>query len=374
MNNKKLIFLILIPLILCSVTCQIPKNTMPDHRENRGDSQFSTREKTELLIKKHIGKNKIVGWVVGLRRQGQKDLFIHGGYADWSRSIPMTSDKVFKIGSITKLITSILILQLVEQKKISLNDSIRKFLPELPTVFNDVKITRLLNHTAGLKEYVDEKTQSFMYGDKDHSSIIDIISKGAIDSSGKFNYSNSHYFLLGKLIESISGMKFREYVTQQLSNPLNLHSLRGNCNEDGKTVPLGYKRHPESFLKKPKLPDRPLSLHNAGAAGSLCGNASDLLSIIKAFFNFKIVNKNLVQLAQKTLPKGKTPHSQYGFGLWKTDWGKITGFGHGGGTGRFTSAAFHIAEKKMEIVVLVNTNWAPDILDLVRDIAEKIPD
>lgn len=223
-------------------------------------------------------------------------------------------------------------------------------------------------------EYVDEKSQSFMYDDKNHSVIINTISKGAIDSSEKFNYSNSHYFLLGKLIESISGVTFWKYVIQKLKTPLNLHSLRKNCIEDGKIVPLGYRQHPENPFKKTRLPDRPLSLHNAGAAGSLCSNASDLLSIINAFFNSKIVNKNLVQLAQKTLPKGKTPHSQYGFGLWKMDWGKVTGFGHGGGTGRFTSAAFHIPEKKMEIVVLVNTNWAPDILHLIGDIAKKTPD
>ncbi len=99
-----------------------------------------------------------MGWIVGLKRQGQENLFVYGGYADWPNSIPMTSNKVFKIGSVTKLITSILILQLVEQKKISLNDSIRKFLPELPTVFNDIKITSLLNHTAGLEEYVEEKS------------------------------------------------------------------------------------------------------------------------------------------------------------------------------------------------------------------------
>ena len=107
MRNKKLIFLILIPLVFCFLTCQIPKNLIPDHKENGEGSQSSTRRKIELLIKKHIGKRKIVGWVVGLRKQGQTDIFVHGGYADWSRFIPMTSGKVFKIGSVTKFITSI---------------------------------------------------------------------------------------------------------------------------------------------------------------------------------------------------------------------------------------------------------------------------
>ena len=336
-------------------------------------SQSSLIEKINFIVKTHANKNKIVGWVLGIRRYKQADIFIHGGYADWSRSIPMDSDKVFKIGSVTKLITSILVLQFIEQKKILLRDSIRQYLPSLPIKFNPVKIASLLKHTAGLMEYVDQnRSQRFMYDNVNHSEIINFISSKPIDFSGHFKYSNSHYFLLGKIIESISGMEFREYVTQQLSRFSDNHCFRENWEKEGGRVPLGYVQHPES-TKITQFPNRPLSLHNAGAAGSLCIHAKGLLSIINAFFNFKIVNENLVQMAKKTLPKRDVPHSQYGFGLWRMDWGKITGFGHGGGTLRFTSIVFHIPDKKMEIAILTNTGWSPCILSLVGDIAVEIP-
>ena len=334
-------------------------------------SRLALIEKINLIVKRHIDENKIVGWVIGIKRHRQADIFISGGYADWDNSIPMTSHKVFKIGSVTKFITSILILQLFEQKKILLNKSVRKYLPGLPTKFDAVKIINLLNHTAGLKEYIDQnRSQRFMYDKADHSEIINAISSESIDFSGQFKYSNSHYFLLGKVIELISGMEFKEYATQQLRELLGAHCFTGNWEREGDAVPLGYVQHPQSS-KVTKL--RPLSLYNAGAAGGLCIPAEGLLSIVRAFFNFKIVNKNLVQTAKKTFPQGEALHSQYGLGLWRMDWGKLTGFGHGGGTLRFTSAAFHIPEKQMEIVILTNTGWSTGILPLVGDLAVKMP-
>lgn len=118
--------------------------------------QSSLIEQINLIVKKHIEKHKVVGWVLGIKRYEQVRVFLCGGYADWTYSIPMTVNKVFKIGSVTKLITSILILQLVEQKKISFNESIRKYLCGLPIQFDTVTILGLLNHTAGLKDYIDK--------------------------------------------------------------------------------------------------------------------------------------------------------------------------------------------------------------------------
>jgi CubicO group peptidase (beta-lactamase class C family) len=134
----------------------------------------------------------------------------------------------FRIGSITKQYTAISILQLVEQGKISLQDSIQKFIPDFPHKGHTITIENLLTHTSGIVDYevLNFPIPTAIRVDFPPKLIIDSLGKlplGFVPGT-KFQYSNSNYFLLAYIIEQVSGHSYQEYLIDHLFNPAGLHN------------------------------------------------------------------------------------------------------------------------------------------------------
>jgi CubicO group peptidase (beta-lactamase class C family) len=128
--------------------------------------------------------------------------------ADLELNVPLTTDNVFEIGSITKQFTAVAILILVEQGKLKIEDEITKYIPDYPTLGKTITIHHLLNHTSGIKSYTS--MDSFMKLARTDMTPIEIIEKFKnepmdFDPGEKFLYNNSGYILLGHIIEVVSG-------------------------------------------------------------------------------------------------------------------------------------------------------------------------
>jgi CubicO group peptidase (beta-lactamase class C family) len=134
------------------------------------------------------------------------------GFADVENDVPATAATVYRIGSITKQFTASDVMRLIEQGRLSLDDSIGKHMPTLPVAWRGVKIRQLLNHTSGIPSYTSAgpKWATRMRLELPHDTLIGIIANDPMDFpvGSQWRYNNTGYYLLGMLIERITGQPY----------------------------------------------------------------------------------------------------------------------------------------------------------------------
>nr|MCU0366897.1 beta-lactamase family protein [Bacteroidales bacterium] len=167
------------------------------------------------------------------------------GMADLELNVPMQPDMVFRIGSITKQFTAVAILQLMEQGKLSLQDDITKYIPDYPTHGYNITIEHLLTHTSGIKSYTNvPEFQKYVRQDMKPEEAINTFRNLPMEFAPgtKWNYNNSGYFLLGYIIEKVSGKTYQEYIEENFFKPLGMTgSCYGNDSRIIKNRASGYQ-------------------------------------------------------------------------------------------------------------------------------------
>jgi len=289
-----------------------------------------------------------------------RDTIVMKGYglADVENDIPATAQTVYRIGSITKQFTSAAVMQLVEQGKVSLDDDITKYFPGFDTHGQKILVRHLMNHTSGIPSYTDIKDFGRVITlDMPHDSLLALVQKDSLmftPGSG-FYYNNTGYYMLGMLIEKVTGQKYGEYLTQHLFEPLGLHSTRYCA-----TGPIikhraqGYGAEHGTLVNASYI-----NMDLPFGAGSLCSTVGDLVKWESALFGGKVVSAN--SLAQMTTPAKLTSSRPmpYGFGLAPDTVGRHRMIGHGGGINGFISQEEYYPDDTLTVVVLANTAPAP---------------
>ena len=291
--------------------------------------------------------------------KGQDTLVMKGyGLADVENDVPATASTVYRIGSITKQFTSAAVMQLVEQGKISLDDDITKYFPSFPTHGQHILVRHLLNHTSGIPSYTDIPGFGRVITlDLPHDSLLAMVGRDSLmfaPGSG-FYYNNSGYYMLGVLLEKVTGQKYGDYLTQHLFEPLGLHSTYYCA-----TAPLIKHRAQGYATEKGKLVNASyIDMGLPFAAGSLCSTVGDLVKWEHALFSGKVVSAT--SLAQMTTPAKLTSNRPmpYGFGLAPDTVGGHRAVGHGGGINGFISHEEIYPNDSLTVVVLANTAPAP---------------
>jgi CubicO group peptidase (beta-lactamase class C family) len=198
-------------------------------------------------------KYKVPGLAIGVAEEGQLSYEKAIGYRDREAELPITADTVFGVGSITKAVTAVAILQLQEKQKLSVHDPVIHYLPEFKipneTLTNQMTIHHFLTHTSGLPPLLTlygavkrsmEKDPKF---EEDQQQENPLDSIPAIDTytdlmrfiaeaepallgtpGTEFSYSNDAYALLGSIIEQASGMPYEQYVKEYILQPASMHS------------------------------------------------------------------------------------------------------------------------------------------------------
>jgi CubicO group peptidase (beta-lactamase class C family) len=150
------------------------------------------------------------------------------GSANLELNVPLQTDMVFRIGSVTKQFTAVAVLQLMEKGRLSLQDNIQKYLPNFPVKVHNITIEHLMSHTAGLKEYtaIDHADPYIERHDFTLEFLIDHFKNEPLEfePGTRFSYSNSNYVLLGYIIEKVSGEKYHQYMESHIIKPLGLSS------------------------------------------------------------------------------------------------------------------------------------------------------
>jgi CubicO group peptidase (beta-lactamase class C family) len=271
------------------------------------------------------------------------------------------TNTIFQIGSITKQFTSAIILQLEEEKKLSLQDSLTKYIPDYPNG-NTITIEQLLTHTAGVYNYTNDAV--FMKNESMHpisrDSLIARFKFKPLDFTPgeKFSYSNSGYELLGYIIEKVTGESYFQAVRQRIFQPLHMdHSGFDFTDLRSPDKASGYT--PGSTTPAP-IVDSSVSF----AAGAIFTTVGDLYKWDRGLLSGKILSHALQQ-------KAYTPHlAGYGYGWIINEAGGKKVVEHGGGITGFVSYIKRIPEDETCIIILDNQPNSANTLKMAQDIAD----
>ena len=179
-----------------------------------------------------VQEGRAVGIAVAVVK-GKDTLLLKGyGKADAEWNVPMATDAMFEIGSITKQFTAAAVLQLRDQGKLTLDDDLTKYFPSFPTQGNRIPLRRMLDHTSGIRGLTEiPEFQDLVVRTLPRDSAIALIARQPFDfpTGEAMIYNNSAFHMLGYVIEKASGMSYEDYVEQNIFAPLGMKRSR-YCN------------------------------------------------------------------------------------------------------------------------------------------------
>jgi CubicO group peptidase (beta-lactamase class C family) len=294
--------------------------------------------------------------------KGDKVLLRKGyGMANYDLDVANTPDTVFRIGSITKMFTAFGVLQLEEKGKLSVNDPVAKYVPEVPAAWSAITIHQLLCHKSGIPDFINGKAYD-NFADPQHieDAIKEYADKPLVNAPGAaFRYSNSGYVLLGRVIEKVSGKSYEDYLTENILKPTGmLHTSMDHTRDVVQNRASGYKWDGEEVIHAPfNEPDHPWS---AGGLRSTVDDMYRLDRVLKAgtLFSKAITAKAWTAYGHWTAPPPFPYEADYGYGaMMGNDFGHKY-VGHGGWVNGFVSDFTRYPDDDMVVIVLWNFETA----------------
>ncbi|OXG04978.1 CubicO group peptidase (beta-lactamase class C family) [Flavobacterium araucananum] len=293
------------------------------------------------------------------------------GSANMEWNIPNQTDTKFRLGSVSKQFTAFLIVKLAEEGKIKLDVPITTYLPDYPKANGDkITIHNLLTHTSGIPNYT-----SFPNFFKDKSKNPYTPEEFVKTFSGlpleftpgeKFNYSNSGYFVLGYIIEKISGKSYEQYLQETIFTPLKMVNT-GYDHSDVilKNRAAGYEKRGKKIVNSSYI-----DMSIPYAAGSLYSTVEDLYLWDQSLYTNQLLSsKSMESLFNSYIKAGKGSYG-YGWFIEEADngvSGKVKVTEHGGGINGFNTIIYRIPSDKNLIVLLNNTGGT-----VLNEISESI--
>jgi CubicO group peptidase (beta-lactamase class C family) len=312
-------------------------------------------EKTADALFDHLIKADDAG-VAALVAQNGKILFEKGyGMADREHHAAVTTETKFRIGSITKQFTAAAILKLQEEGKLSVNDTLSKYIPDFPRG-NEVTLRHLLTHTSGIHSFTDKP--GFMLQVTNAVTTADLIKSFKndpydFDPGTKWLYDNSGYVLLGCIVEKVSGETYAAFLRENFFQPLGMTNTGVHCAGLNIThEALGYSYEDGKFNRAVNW-----DMSWAGGAGALYSTVEDLYRWNEGIFNGKVLNEASLKAAftpVKTM-ESQDADSGYGYG-WQV--AKLRGLPeifHSGGLNGFHSFLLRLPKENFTVAVLANS-------------------
>ncbi|MBM4160324.1 MAG: tetratricopeptide repeat protein [Ignavibacteria bacterium] len=318
------------------------------------------------LMQKYYQYGQFNGTVL-VAEQG-KVVFKKGyGEANKEWNIPNTPDTKFRLGSITKQFTSMLILQLVDEGKIKVEGKLTDYIPEYPKAAGDkVTVYHLLTHTSGIPSYTSMPDFNREYARNPYAPT-DFIKffwdlPLEFEPGTKFVYNNSGYFLLGVIIEKVTGKAYAQVLEERIFQPLGMKNSGYDLSAPVLTKrAAGYEKRSGGFVNASYV-DMTLPY----AAGALYSTVEDLFLWDQALTTGRLLSKESVEaLFTPRIPMSSrpgAPYYAYGWSVGKVALGKsqdsVSTIGHGGGINGFNTLLTRVPDMKTFVVLLNNTGGA----------------
>ncbi len=302
------------------------------------------------------------GATVLVARDG-KILYSKGfGMADADSGEENIPETIFRIGSITKQFTATAILKLREEKKLDITDKLSKYLPDFPRA-DEVTINHLLTHTSGIHSYTNVgNLDALILTETSDKKVIDTIKTFDydFDPGTQLLYNNSGYYILGMIVEQVSGKPIAEYLKEKIFLPLEMRSTGWHKSDDlieGEAK--GY-----SFTNNEFSRALDWNMDWAGGAGQLYSTTGDMFKWNEALFSGNVLNEESMEMAFRPakLNNGEDAllgPEKYGYGWVIGNTRGLKIIHHGGGLHGFSTFLARFPEQKLTVCVLTNCLPAP---------------
>ncbi|WP_299547744.1 serine hydrolase [Seonamhaeicola sp.] len=321
-------------------------------------------EEIDKLVGKYAEYGKFNGSVL-VADQGQVIYKKGFGMANMEWDIPNQSNTKHRIGSITKQFTAMLILQLAADGKLDLQAPITTYLPDYPkTTGGKITTHHLLTHTSGIPNYT--AFPGFMKNDTrdpyEPEAFVEKFANKDLDfePGARFSYSNSGYFLLGVIVEKLTGKTYEDLLQEKIFTPLNMQDTGYDHHGDIiKNRATGYEKRGNTYVNS-----RYLDMSIPYAAGSMYSTVEDLYLWDQALYTNKLLPQEFMDLYFKPYIKAfGNNHYAYGWGVGYdrigTSKDSIYVIQHGGGINGFNTIISRATSDKSLVVLFSNTGGAP---------------
>ena len=325
------------------------------------------RARIDKLATDALAKSGVPSASIAVVKDGKIVYLNAYGSARLDPKTPATPAMRYSIGSISKQFTAAAMLLLQEQGKLSLDDKVGKFIPDL-TRANEVTIRQLLSHTSGYQDYwPQDYVMPMMLQPVTAAKILDLWARKPLDfdPGTKWQYSNTNYVIAGVIIEKVSGKPLLQFLQEKIFAPLGMTSVANTDQKKlGDTDPVGYMRYALGPLRvAPK--------EGAGwlfAAGELAMTAEDL-----AKWNISIMDQKLLRPAsyrelEREAQLNNGLGTRYGLGVSLGTEAGHRAVSHGGEVSGFVSESVVFPDERASVVALTNQDASSAADDIAHGI------
>lgn len=272
--------------------------------------------------------------------QNGKEIYQKSFGQDQLQNVKWDKNTGYQIGSISKLITAVMLMQLEEKGKLKLDEKLSKYYPEIPNA-NKITLENLMNHTSGLGDYAGPWLFGKTVGDK---AILDTIKKHGVEfqPGEKERYSNSGYYLLSRILEKVAKKPYNVLLKENITSKANMKNTFSVL-DDQKNI---FKSYENTTGKWTEVED--FDFRNCIGLGDITSTTYDMNLFINALFDYKFVKKETLD---KMLPKSGKP---FGLGVMTVPFYNQISYGHGGDTAGTHSLVSYSPTEKYSISTIIN--------------------
>jgi len=330
-----------------------------------GYAQTLDKAKLDQFFDRLAEKNKAMGSLT-IAKDGNVLYTRAIGYSqiNGAEKKPLTAASRFRIASITKMFTAAMILRLVEEGKLKLTDTLDKFFPQIPNA-KKITIVQILSHRSGIPNVRrDQNSQGNVNTTPiTKDEMLALIAKATPDfePDSKQSYSNSGYFLLGLIIEKLTGKPYEEALKERITSKIGLkdtYTATGNIDVN-KNESLTYMNLGGDWKQVPET--HPSIIFGGGA---IVSTPNDLAKFIQALFDGKIVSKESLD-QMKTIRDG----DGLGLGMEPFTFAGKTFYGHAGGGDNYGAWLSYLPEEKLAVAYTTNAKVYP-VVNIVRSVVD----
>lgn len=314
-----------------------------------------TSPKVDSFVADYMKKNHIPGLSLAVVKEGKIVMAKGYGLANVETMHRASAESVYQLASVTKQFTATLTMMMVEEKKIGLDAKITQYLPDLPKAWGEVTVRQLLNHTSGIYSYTS-LPDFFESGNSrrelDLKRIIEMVGNKPLDFAPgtDWRYNNTGYYLLGGILEKVSGKRYGDLLAERIFKPLGMQNTR--LNDMRAIVPnrvMGYSWNGTMLLNGEYVsPSQPYS------AGAMLSTVLDMAKWDAALYGEKLLSqKSLKEMWSPTPLPTKQPFG-YGFGWMVSNKNKHRIIEHGGGIPGYATHIARFVDDKLTVIALLN--------------------
>ncbi|MEM7431615.1 MAG: serine hydrolase domain-containing protein [Pseudomonadota bacterium] len=321
----------------------------------------------QLFVRYSTGDSP--GCSVGVYQSGEIVFSKGYGFANIEHRIPNSATTKFRIASVSKQFAAAAIALLAEDGKLSIEDDVRKYFPDLPDYGTTITIAHLVYHTSGIRDYLDLGDLA-EWGDaySTDQALAMIARQKAVnfEPGSQYAYSNSGYIMLGRIVEIVTGQTLDDWSQENMFKPLEMHDTYWHANHSNivSNRAYGYSR-----LEGGNYRTSLTTLDIAGD-GALMTTIEDLLLWDNNFYSNQLGkgDQSLVNLMETPGGFSNGDIGDYGFGLSIDNFAGTPEIWHSGGWYGVSTSMHRYPEHQLGVVVLCNDDWARSTT-MARDIA-----